>query len=264
MSTQFTINNTELQTALSNKADLLGGVISSTQLPSYIDDVLEFVNLASFPITGVDGKIYVATDTNLIYRWTGTLYVNISQSLALGETLSTAYRGDRGKIAYDHSQITGNPHGLTKTDLGLENVDNTSDLNKPISTATQTALNEKASLTGATFTGNITANQLATNSQTFAPTGTTQAINWNSGSVINLSLASASGNVTLTLNNPTITSYLIVVTQGATPRNLIFPAGTIQLGGGGNTYIGIANQKDLLSLLWTGTEYILSVSRIIS
>ena len=63
--------------------------------------------------------------------------------LALGETSSTAYRGDRGKIAYDHSQTTGNPHGTTKNDIGLGNVDNTSDLNKPISTATQTALDLK-------------------------------------------------------------------------------------------------------------------------
>ena len=64
-------------------------------------------------------------------------------SLALGETSSTAYRGDRGKIAYDHSQATGNPHGTTKADIGLGNVENTSDLNKPISTATQLALNNK-------------------------------------------------------------------------------------------------------------------------
>ena len=66
--------------------------------------------------------------------------------LALGETSSTAYRGDRGKIAYDHSQVTGNPHGTTKSDVGLGNVDNTSDLNKPISTATQTALDLKENL----------------------------------------------------------------------------------------------------------------------
>ena len=66
--------------------------------------------------------------------------------LALGETESTAYRGDRGKIAYDHSQVTGNPHGTTKADVGLGNVDNTSDLNKPISTATQNALNTKANI----------------------------------------------------------------------------------------------------------------------
>ena len=69
--------------------------------------------------------------------------IQMSSSLALGETSSTAYRGDRGKIAYDHSQATGNPHGTTKNDIGLGNVDNTSDLNKPISTATQTALDLK-------------------------------------------------------------------------------------------------------------------------
>ena len=66
--------------------------------------------------------------------------------LALGETSSTAYRGDRGKIAYDHSQATGNPHNTTKSDIGLGNVENTSDLNKPISTATQLALNTKADI----------------------------------------------------------------------------------------------------------------------
>lgn len=67
----------------------------------------------------------------------------INAKVDLGETSSTAYRGDRGKIAYDHSQATGNPHGTTKSDIGLGNVDNTSDANKPISTAVQTALNAK-------------------------------------------------------------------------------------------------------------------------
>ena len=61
--------------------------------------------------------------------------------LVLGETSSTAYRGDRGKTAYDHSQVTHD-----KTLVGLGNVDNTSDLNKPISTATQLALNTKADI----------------------------------------------------------------------------------------------------------------------
>lgn len=54
-----------------------------------------------------------------------------------------------------HTAATGNPHGTTKTDLGLGNVDNTSDLNKPISTATQTALNAKAPLASPTFTGTV-------------------------------------------------------------------------------------------------------------
>lgn len=63
-------------------------------------------------------------------------------SLALGETSTTAYRGDYGKVAYDHTSLTGNPHQVTKSQVGLGNVDNTSDLNKPISTATQAALDE--------------------------------------------------------------------------------------------------------------------------
>lgn len=119
------------------------GKVPSSQLPSYVDDVLEYASRSDFPAEGETGKIYVAKDTNLTYRWGGTEYVEISPSLALGETSSTAYRGDRGKTAYDHSQtVSGNPHNVTKTDVGLGNVDNTSDLNKPISTATQTKLDE--------------------------------------------------------------------------------------------------------------------------
>lgn len=109
------------------------------------------------PATGSAGIIYVTLDDNKIYRWSGTAYTVISDTIALGETSATAYRGDRGKIAYDHSQIiTGNPHGTTKSDVGLGNVDNTSDANKPVSTATQTALNLKVdantAITGATKT----------------------------------------------------------------------------------------------------------------
>lgn len=80
------------------------GKVPSSQLPSYVDDVLEYESQSKFPTSGETGKIYVATDTNLTYRWSGTAYVEISASLALGETASTAYRGDRGKVAYDHSQ----------------------------------------------------------------------------------------------------------------------------------------------------------------
>lgn len=96
------------------------GKVPSSQLPSYVDDVETYENLAAFPQTGEDGKIYIAADTNLTYRWSGSAYIEISPSLALGETSSTAYRGDRGKIAYDHSQITnGNPHGTDLADLGV-------------------------------------------------------------------------------------------------------------------------------------------------
>ena len=102
------------------------GRVPSTQLPSYVDDVLEYNTLSSFPPTGEDGKIYIAEDTNRQYRWSGSQYVEISPSLALGETNSTAYRGDRGAIAYTHSQIvTGNPHGTTAADVGAVPTDRT-------------------------------------------------------------------------------------------------------------------------------------------
>ena len=97
---------TGLATDLAAKADLVEGKVPSSQLPSFVDDVIEVADYASLPTTGETGKIYVTLDTNLTYRWSGTAYVEISQSLALGETSGTAYRGDRGKIAYDFSQAT--------------------------------------------------------------------------------------------------------------------------------------------------------------
>ena len=77
------------------------GKVPAAQLPSYVDDVLEFSTKAQFPQIGETGKIYVSKDTNLTYRWTGTQYLEISQSLALGETPSTAYSGDKGKANRD-------------------------------------------------------------------------------------------------------------------------------------------------------------------
>ena len=133
------------------------GKVLTSQLPSYVDDVIEATALSNFPSTGEAGKIYVDTSTNKTYRWSGSGYTEISASLALGETSSTAYRGDRGKVAYDHSQATHartdatkveasttngnikingtetkvythpsgtNPHGTTKSDVGLGNVPN--------------------------------------------------------------------------------------------------------------------------------------------
>lgn len=100
--------------------------IDQTYLPSYVDDVLEYDNTGLFPTIGETGKIYVSTNTNITYRWSGSGYVEISSSLALGETSATAYRGDRGASAYAHSLLTsGNPHNVTKAEVGLGNVPNT-------------------------------------------------------------------------------------------------------------------------------------------
>lgn len=208
------------------------GIIPSAQLPSYVDDVIEVDTFSNLPGTGESGKIYIVQDTNLTYRWSGTGYVEISKSLALGETSSTAYPGDKGKATTDklnktsnkvvvgpttvnpstdkivlkyqthftstnsdsedshtinaattsqagvmssadktklnglkdqagitsdidavqtnletHINNKSNPHEVNKAQVGLGNVDNTSDANKPISNATQTALNGKFSAT---------------------------------------------------------------------------------------------------------------------
>lgn len=77
------------------------GVIPSTQLPSYVDDVVEVAAFSNLPSKGESGKIYIVTSTNIQYRWSGTAYVEISKSIALGETSSTAYPGDKGKATTD-------------------------------------------------------------------------------------------------------------------------------------------------------------------
>lgn len=79
------------------------GHVISSQLPSFVDDVVEYESPASFPATGETGKVYVSTSTNVTYRWSGTRYVAIGSDLTIGETSSTAYRGDRGALAYEHA-----------------------------------------------------------------------------------------------------------------------------------------------------------------
>lgn len=104
------------------------GKIAAAQLPSYVDDVVEgYYHEGAFysdpahreQITPESGKVYMDAETNITYRWSGHSYAPIGSDLALGETQSTAYRGDRGKIAYDHSMTKeGNPHGTKAADIG--------------------------------------------------------------------------------------------------------------------------------------------------
>ena len=114
----------EIDVIASGKADLVGGLVPASQLPSYVDDVLEYANLAALPITGEAGKIYITLDTNRQYRWGGSSYIDITGFV-------DNVNGKTGAVV------------VTKEDVGLTNVDNTSDLSKPISTATQTALDGK-------------------------------------------------------------------------------------------------------------------------
>lgn len=100
--------NASLKGAANGVAELdANGNVPSSQLPSYVDDVVEYLGIENFPATGEIDKIYLDTITDKTYRWSGSRYVQVSESLALGETSGTAYRGDRGKAAYDHALASG-------------------------------------------------------------------------------------------------------------------------------------------------------------
>lgn len=101
-------------------ASAITGVIDAKNLPSFVDDVIEgYYSSSKFyktrgsdgvyatEITGESGKIYVNLNDNKTYRWSGSAFVVISETIALGETSTTAYQGDRGKIAYDHASAHG-------------------------------------------------------------------------------------------------------------------------------------------------------------
>jgi hypothetical protein len=145
-----------LQTALDGKqasgsyATLESGKVPSSQLPSYVDDVIEAVNYAALPATGETGKIYVTIDTNKTYRWSGSAYIEISASpgstdaVAEGST-NLYFTTARAAAAAPVQSVAGKTGTVTlaKGDVGLGNCDNTSDASKPVSTATQTALDAK-------------------------------------------------------------------------------------------------------------------------
>jgi hypothetical protein len=117
---------------------ITSGVIASARLPSYVDDVLEFANLASFPDPGETGKIYIALDTNKVYRWSGSVYVYITS----GAVDSVA--GKTGIVTLD------------KNDVGLSNVDNTADSAKNVATAA--TLTTARTIGGVSFDGSANIN----------------------------------------------------------------------------------------------------------
>ena len=106
------------------------GKVPSTQLPSYVDDVIEgYMYGGKFykesthqtEITGEGGKIYSDLSTDKIYRWGGSSFAVVSETIAIGTTQGTAYDG---KAGYDHVTNTSNPHSVTKSQVGLGNVGN--------------------------------------------------------------------------------------------------------------------------------------------
>jgi hypothetical protein len=104
---------------LSTKADLVDGKVPASQLPSYVDDVLEFANLSSFPVTGETGKIYLALDTNFTYRWSGSVYVQIGGfNKQIFYTPGAKYSLDTISSCYSNNVETGFASALINSSAG--------------------------------------------------------------------------------------------------------------------------------------------------
>ena len=137
------------------------GKVPSSQLPSFVDDVIEAANFAALPETGEGGKIYVTLDDNKTYRWGGTTYVEISAGLALGETQGTAYEGSKGKAlkdAFDTHEANTDIHVTTsdkaawnakydKPATGIPSTDMSAEVQASLAKA-DTAIQEHQDITG--------------------------------------------------------------------------------------------------------------------
>jgi hypothetical protein len=109
---------TNLTTVLSKKADLdEAGKVPAIQLPSFVDDVLEFADLAAFPEEGESGKIYIAIDTNKSYRWSGSIFVEVSPSI--GTDLAQGTNTNTNVIITSSTGSAATLNGATDTLAGI-------------------------------------------------------------------------------------------------------------------------------------------------
>jgi len=117
---------TDLQDALDLKADLVDGKVPASQLPSYVDDVVEVANYAALPSTGETGKIYITIDNNKVYRWSGSAYIEIAENNAVwglieGTLSSQTDLNTSLGLKVPYTGATGNvdlgTHKLTASDL---------------------------------------------------------------------------------------------------------------------------------------------------
>ena len=121
-------------------ASKLTGVVDQSNLPSYVDDVLEYADEASFPGTGEAGKIYIALDTNYTYRWTGSVYVKISDVLSASEVLSL-FEGETGRdVSVDGTKLDSIEASATANSAGDGISDTSGVLSVDLTTASGTTL----------------------------------------------------------------------------------------------------------------------------
>ena len=212
------------------------GKVPSSQLPSFVDDVIEgyYYNSKFYEdsahtteITPESGKIYVDLSTDKTYRWSGTAYTQIKGYLALGETSTTAYIGDRGKIAYDHSQAAHAPSNAQPNQNAFSNVkvgsttiaaDTTTDTLEIAAgtniTLTPDATNDKLTIT-ATDTTYAAGEGLSLNSGTFSINKDASTVKY----ATSAGSATSATNATCATNASSVGGYTV---GKSVPSNAVF------------------------------------------
>lgn len=233
-------------------ASRISGTIAAANLPSYVDDVLEYASFSQFPKAGESGKIYTALNTNKIYRWSGSAYVVISETVALGTTHSSAGYGDESRAAYNHSTKTsGNPHHVTKADVGLGNVDNTADSAKSVKYATS------AGSAGSVAWSNVSdrpSSMPASDVYAWAKASSKPSYSWSEISGRPSIPSVGNGTVTITQNGATKGSFTLNQSGNAiialTDNNTVYslPTATSSTLGGVKVGSNITNSGGTISL----------------
>lgn len=201
----------------SHKADLLNGVVPASQLPVGSDEIIYgyLVSTAEFKvddeiITPLTNKIYIDLDNNHQYRWGGSSFVELFKGVSLGESSSTAHRGDHGKHAYDHSHTTGNPHNTQIGEInGLENL--LEDLESDIQEAKSSA-NSAFSVSNSASIAAGNAASVANSAQSVAGAANTTANNANN--TANAASMTA-GNAVTTANSASSSASAAVTTANS-------------------------------------------------
>ena len=236
------------------------GKVPSTQLPSYVDDVVEVANFAALPATGETGKIYVTLDTDFVYRWSGTVYVRISSPNAIWGSITGTLSNqiDLQNALNAKVSSVGLDLGTSGTDVNVANSPITSSgnitLNLPTASATNRGLLSSADWT--TFNNKQNALTLTTTGTSGASTlvGSTLNIPQYQPQLSGTGFVKISGT-TISYDNSSYalasaisgtTNYIPKFTGANTIGNsIIFDNGT-------NVGIGINNPANKLTIVSSG------------
>ncbi len=227
-----------LKENLSNKSTNIAlDATSTTKYPS-VKAIKDYVDVQNAAVGVADGTITSA---------------KIANATIVNADVSSTAAIDFTKLNIQKADIVG--LGLNKVDLGLSNVDNTNDEAKPISTATQSALNLKANLASPTFTGTVTSPIYASTPQTLTSGAT---ISWNPSNGLNANVTLDQNSVLNFSNIPASGSYgTLVITQDATGgRTITLPSMANKILGSTSTTTialsSVANAKDILNFYYDG------------